>query len=75
MAKKAKKCEKCGSDSVEFSRYCGADVCNDCNHHQGMARCYCGWAVSGGDGRRELVEMGETIEPEDCTNSFEADFS
>jgi len=48
-----------------FNRYCGATVCADCDDHKGLARCFCGWAKSGGDGYRELVEMGETIEP-DC---------
>lgn len=47
-----------------FSRYCGARVCG-CGDHKGLARCFCGWSASGGDGRRELIEMGETIEPED----------
>jgi len=31
---------------------------------QTLARCYCGWASSGGDGRKELLEMGETIDPD-----------
>ena len=31
---------------------------------QQLARCYCGWADDGGDGYRQLVEMGETIEPD-----------
>ena len=48
-----------------FSPYCGAKVCSKCDHHEGLARCYCGWSASGGDGRRELIEMGETIEPDD----------
>ena len=45
-----------------ISRYCGARVCDDCGDHKGLARCYCGWSRSGGDGRRELIEMGERIE-------------
>lgn len=48
-----------------FEPYCGAYVCTDCGYHKGLARCYCGWSLSGGDGRRELEEMGETIEPEE----------
>jgi len=28
---------------------------------QDLARCYCGWAESGGDGYEELLEMGEYI--------------
>jgi len=48
-----------------FSRYCGAHVCDDCGDHKGLARCYCGWAASGGNGRQELIELCETIEEED----------
>jgi hypothetical protein len=59
-----KLCDKCGSDDIELSRSCGAWVCNKCDHHNGLARCFCGWAASGGDGYKELVELGETIEPE-----------
>ena len=58
----------CGDEKehdYEFSSYCGAHVCVECDHHKGLARCYCGWSASGGDGRRELVEMGETIDPEE----------
>lgn len=44
------------------SRSCGVKVCDTCDYHQGLVRCYCGWAASGGDGRAELVDMGETIE-------------
>lgn len=47
-----------------FSRYCGARVC-DCGDHQGLERCYCGWSRSGGNGYRELIEMGETIEEDE----------
>jgi hypothetical protein len=47
---------------LEFVRYCGAWVCGTCDAHRGLARCYCGWSAHGGDGYRELVEMGETIE-------------
>lgn len=54
---------KCGQQ-MEFSKHCGAWVCPECDHHEGLARCYCGWSASGGDGRKELEEMGETIDPE-----------
>jgi hypothetical protein len=54
----------CGGDTV-WSRYCGAHICERCDRHVGMVRCYCGWAESGGDGYAELVEAGETIEPDD----------
>lgn len=59
-----KDCPECDG-CAEFSKSCGAYVCNDCEHHIGLARCYCGWSASGGNGRQELEEMGETIEPED----------
>jgi len=45
------------------SRQCGVLVCDACDSHKGLVRCYCGWAESGGDGYAELEEMGETIEP------------
>jgi hypothetical protein len=48
-----------------FSRSCGCKVCVICDHHKGLARCFCGWAADGGDGYQQLLEMGETIEPED----------
>ena len=48
-----------------FDAFCCARVCAVCDDHMGLAHCYCGWARSGGDGRRELIEMGETI-GEDC---------
>lgn len=60
---KVAKCS-CGG-AAPFSRYCGARVCDRCGDHQGLVRCYCGWARSGGSGYAELVELGETIEPED----------
>lgn len=53
----------CNHDYI-FRAYCGAHVCIDCEDHKDLARCYCGWSVSGGDGYRELIEMGETIEPD-----------
>lgn len=51
-------------DGHEFVRSpsCGVNVCVDCRYHEGLARCFCGWSLSGGDGYRELIEMGETIE-------------
>lgn len=48
--------------SVKMSDYCGAWICDNCGNHEGLARCYCGWSLSGNDGRRELEELGETID-------------
>jgi len=59
-----KQCQACPDGSAYFQDYCGAWVCDLCDHHQGLTRCYCGWSESGGDGRRELEEMGEVIDPE-----------
>jgi hypothetical protein len=58
---KTKKCPHCG-DEMFMSGYCGAYVCDGCEYHDGLARCYCGWSASGGNGRQELEAMGETIE-------------
>lgn len=60
-----KKCDKCGQNTVTLNRYCGAWVCNACGHHNGFEKCFCGWSLSGRDGYRELIEDGETIEPDD----------
>lgn len=55
---------KCGG-TFHFSEYCGVPVCSKCRKHKGfITRCYCGYSASGGDGRRILEEMGETIDPE-----------
>ena|SRR6516164_5662720 len=60
MIPAAVRCDACGGEA-EMSN-CGAWVCNSCENHVGLARCYCGWSASGGDGHAELLEMGETIE-------------
>lgn len=57
-------CE-CGSSSWTRNRSCGVWVCDNCEHHLGLVRCYCGWSADGGDGREQLEDMGETIDPED----------
>lgn len=51
-----------GDHDYTFDNHCGAYVCYGCDDHKGLARCYCGWAASGGDGCQELVDMGENIE-------------
>lgn len=61
-----KVCDASGCKGIaSWVRYCGAYVCAACGKHFGHVRCFCGWAASGGDGRRELIEWGETIDPED----------
>lgn len=54
-------CPQCGSE-MTMSRHCGAWVCDACDHHNGLVRCFCGWSLSGGDGRQELEDMGEQID-------------
>lgn len=58
-----RKCPKCALQA-HFLNHCGAYVCATCNNHIGLVRCYCGWSLSGRDGRRELEEMGENIDDE-----------
>jgi hypothetical protein len=78
-AEEPRKCPACGKEDCIYAkpiskpcecggtiknRYCGVFVCDECGRHDGLTRCYCGWSESGGDGRGELVEMGEQIEEE-----------
>mgnify|MGYP003114793200 FL=1 len=49
----------------DYSPHCGADVCMKCDFHDGLFRCFCGWSRSGGNGYYEMIEMGETIEPDE----------
>ncbi len=58
------KCTRCSKGKFYWERGCGALVCDECDYHKGLARCFCGWAASGGNGYQELQEMGETIEPD-----------
>lgn len=49
-----------------MSRSCGANICMACDDHEGLVRCYCGWTRDGrGNGRQELIEMGEVIDDSD----------
>ena len=65
MSDDVKNCSECGGESFK-SRSCGVFVCDDerCGNHEGLVRCYCGWAASGGDGVIELYEMGEYVDQE-----------
>ena len=58
-----KKCDAC-QGTMTMSTHCGCFVCESCDNHDGLARCFCGWAADGGNGRRQLEELGETIDPE-----------
>ena len=75
MAIPSKPCDRDGCEGAAvWSRYCGAHVCDACGTHRKLARCYCGWSASGGDGRRELVDMGETIGDEDPHAEYGFDY-
>ena len=54
-------CDKCGGEMYR-DHTCGVMVCDSCKHHKGLARCFCGWSRSGGNGREELEEMGENCD-------------
>jgi hypothetical protein len=54
------------------SSSCGAWICS-CDAHftyngkdkepgRMLARCYCGWAANGGNGKQQLAAMGENVE-------------
>jgi len=62
----------CGGE-LRWSKFCGAKVCHDCGKHSGLARCFCGWAENGGNGRQQLEELGETIDPEPTIGGFYGD--
>ena len=67
-------CEKCYSNgSFEVSNDCGVWKCRVCGAHATyrgaedepgplLSRCYCGWALDGGNGRHQLSQMGENVE-------------
>jgi hypothetical protein len=57
-----KLCDQDTEHDFEFADDCGVSVCTDCGWHRGLIRCYCGWSVSGRDGRDELREWGENIQ-------------
>lgn len=63
VTEEVKKCDQCNGYAY-LSRGCGVFVCSKCGEHEGLARCYCGWSASGGNGADELREMGEVIDDE-----------
>ena len=61
---------ECGDWDV--SNTCGAWICR-CGAHYSyhgrdkapgpmLARCFCGWSQNGGNGRQQLIAMGENVE-------------
>lgn len=35
--------------SFTFSNTCGVYLCDTCDHHLGLARCFCGWNLQPGE--------------------------
>jgi hypothetical protein len=62
MSAQTKACDGDCRGTAHWSKNCGAYVCQTCGTHVGLARCYCGWSSTGGDGRIELIDMGENLE-------------
>ncbi len=63
LHERTKPCDRPGCHGQAYmEEFCGAWVCGHCQKHAGLTRCYCGWSESGGDGRQELIDMGETID-------------
>ena len=67
--------EQCPSQEHAWNRIdsCGAYGCAHCNQHasvnpdtqeviQRFVRCICGWAEDGGNGRQQLLDMGENLD-------------
>lgn len=52
------KCTQCGKGHYWFERYCGAWVCDNdnCGHHKGLSRCYCGWGLESGERLEDDVD-------------------
>ena len=54
----------CGGE-YEWDYSCAAQICDECNDHFGLDRCYCDWARSGRSGIQELEAMGEIIDDDE----------
>ena len=55
----------CKHETRVYSKTCAAKICTECDDHQGLDRCWCGWSSTGGNGNAELREMGENMYAED----------
>ena len=41
---------------------CGVLICVICTNHKGIDYCYCGWSITGIDGKKYLQDKGEDID-------------
>ena len=47
--------------TTRIDKECGAFICILCGYHKDMVACYCGWSITGLDGRKYLEDKGEDI--------------
>lgn len=54
---KTEYCPDCESER-EFTRSntCGVFICDECGHHLGLARCFCGWNLQPGERLEDDVD-------------------
>ena len=45
-----------------IDKECGVWICIHCGYHKDIIACYCGWSITGLDGRQYLQDKGEDIE-------------
>ena len=57
--------KSCEHENTHFDPQCATHVCDLCEDHIELDRCWCGWSRSGFNSTAELLDMGEVIEPED----------
>lgn len=60
-------CPDCRGE-MEMSPSCGVFVCVDCDRHEGLARCFCGWSggtLDLGDGEIDMLEEDFDWVPEE----------
>lgn len=50
------KCRNCGG-TYTWNNYCGAYVCDSCDDHKDLARCFCGWNLDRGEVLEDDVDM------------------
>ena len=53
-----KHCNKC-SELMLYDKQCGVFVCTECNNHEGLNCCFCGW-------RTHLLDPNENTAPLDA---------
>lgn len=58
MTKDGDKCKNKDCDGHYYWRgYCGAYVCDKCEDHADLARCFCGWGIHESGDPEQILEM------------------